>query len=232
MEGLLVGVIEQLAKIPLFEGLPAVQLNDLASIAAQKSFSRGQTIFIEGEPGSGFYVTISGVVKIFKTSPDGKEQILHIFGPNEPFGEVPVFEGRNFPAHAMALEETRCLFFPRAAFIKLIRENPSLAVNMLAVLSRRLRTFAALVDALSLKEVPARLASHLLFLSDRNAGSDKVDLGIPKGQLSHLLGTIPETLSRILTKMVKQELIEADGSHVNILDREGLMEIAEGLRRL
>ena len=76
-----------------------------------KIISRGQTIFWEEKNGSGFYVTISGIVKIFKTSPDGKEQILHIFGPNEPFGEAPVFEGRNFPAHAVALEDSRCLFF-------------------------------------------------------------------------------------------------------------------------
>ena len=82
-------IIDRIAKIPLFEGLPEAQLKDLASIAIQKSFTRGQTIFSEGETGSGFYVTISGIVKIFKTSPDGKEQILHIFGPNEPFGELP-----------------------------------------------------------------------------------------------------------------------------------------------
>ncbi len=225
-------IVDRIAKIPLFEGLPAAQLKDLASIAVQKSFARGRTIFIEGDPGNGFYVNIAGVVKIFKTSPDGKEQILHIFGPNEPFGEVPVFEGRNFPAHAVALEDSRCLFFPRTAFIALIKDNPSLAVNMLAVLSRRLRTFTALVDALSLKEVPARLASHLLFLSDRANGADKLQLDIPKGQLAHLLGTIPETLSRILAKMTKQGLITTDGPHINISDREGLMEIAESLRRL
>ena len=228
----MVEIIDRIAKIQLFEGLPEAQLKDLASIAIQKSFTRGQTIFTEGETGSGFYVTISGIVKIFKTSPDGKEQILHIFGPNEPFGEVPVFEGRNFPAHAVALEDTRCLFFPRVAFMNLIKDNPSLAVNMLAVLSRRLRTFTALVDALSLKEVPARLASHLLFLSDRSNGADELQLDIPKGQLAHLLGTIPETLSRILAKMIKQGLITTDGPHINICDREGLIEIAESLRRL
>ncbi len=228
----MVEVIERIAKIPLFEGLPEVQLKDLASIAIKKTFNRGQTIFTEGDPGSGFYVTISGIVKIFKTSPDGKEQILHIFGPNEPFGEVPVFEGRNFPAHAVALEESRCMFFPRNSFMDLIKNNPSLAVNMIAILSRRLRMFTTLVDALSLKEVPARLASHLLFLSDRDAGADELRLDIPKGELAHLLGTIPETLSRILAKMIKQELIKTDGPLIRIRDREGLIEIAEGLRRL
>jgi CRP/FNR family transcriptional regulator len=225
-------IVEQVAKTPMFDGLPAAQHADLASIAVEKSFHRGQTIFSEGDPGIGFYVVGSGLVKIFKLSPDGKEQILHIFGPGEPFGEVPVFEGRNFPAHSIALEETRCLFFPRAAFINLIKNNPSLASNMLGVLSRRLRTFTVLVDALSLKEVPARLASHLLYLSDQKGGVEELDLQIPKGQLAHLLGTIPETFSRILTKMVRQGVIEVEGSHMRIIDREALVELAEGLRRL
>ncbi len=224
--------IDRIAKIPLFEGLPKAQLNDLTSITINKSFLKGQTIFTEGDPGSGFYVAISGKVKIFKTSSDGKEQILHIFGPNEPFGEVPVFEGRNFPAHAVALEQTVCLYFPRTAFMGLVKNNPSLAVSMLAILSRRLRMFTALVDALSLKEAPARLASHLIFLSDSESGAEELRLDIPKGELAHLLGTIPETLSRIFARMIKQDLIITDGPKIKILDRQGLMEIAEGLRRL
>jgi CRP/FNR family transcriptional regulator, dissimilatory nitrate respiration regulator len=222
----------RIAGIPLFEGLPEDQLRDLASIATAKSFSRGETIFSEGEPGNGFYVTETGRVKIFKLSPEGKEQILHLFGPGEPFGEVPVFEGRNFPAHAVALESSRMVFFPRSAFIALIKRNPSLALNMLAVLSRRLRRFTALVDDLSLKEVPGRLAAHLLFLSRSREGSDVLELEISKTLLAAMLGTIPETLSRILTKMVKQELIESDGPRIRILDRGALSELAEGLRRL
>jgi CRP/FNR family transcriptional regulator, dissimilatory nitrate respiration regulator len=220
------------ARIPLFEGLPADQHRDLASIALIKSFQRGQTIFSEGEPGTGFYVVLSGKVKIYKLSAEGKEQILHIFGGGEPFGEVPVFEGRPFPAHAVALEESQCLFFPRQAFVDLIGKNPSLSLNMLAVLSRRLRRFTVLVDDLSLKEVPGRLAAHLLYLSDRNAGADDLELDVPKGQLAGMLGTIPETLSRILTKMVKQGLIESDGPRIRIVDREELTELAEGVKRL
>jgi CRP/FNR family transcriptional regulator len=225
-------IAKLVANIPLFEGLPDEQYRDLASIALVKSFSRGQTIFSEGDPGTGFYVVVSGRVKIYKLSADGKEQILHIFGGGEPFGEVPVFEGRRFPAHAVALDETRCLFFPRSAFTDLISRNPSLSLNMLAVLSRRLRRFTVLVDDLSLKEVPGRLAAHLLYLSDRNEGAADLELDVPKGQLAGMLGTIPETLSRILTKMVKQGLIESDGPHIRILDREELAELAEGVKRL
>lgn len=225
-------LIQKIARIPLFEGLPPDQQKDLANIALEKSFERGRTIFSEGEPAHGFFVVMAGKVKIFKISPDGKEQILHIFGPGEPFAEVPVFEGRPFPAHAVALEDSKFIFFPRSAFVELIKRNPSLSLNMLAVLSKRLRRFTMLVDDLSLKEVPGRLAAHLLYLSEQRQGKDDLELDMPKGQLAGLLGTIPETLSRILTKMAKQGFIEADGRLVKIMDRQGLVELADGTKRL
>ncbi len=222
----------QMGKIPLFDGLPEDQLRDLASIAIARHFAAGRTIFSEGEPGDGFYVVMAGRVKIFKLSPDGKEQILHIFGPGEPFGEVPVFEGRPFPAHAIALQDSQMCFLPRRAFVELIEKNPSLALNMLGILSRRLRRFTQLVDDLSLKEVPGRLAAHLLYLSDRQRGQDQIVLDVPKNQLASMLGTIPETLSRILTKMAGRNLIRSDARRITILDRDGLKELADGLKRL
>jgi CRP-like cAMP-binding protein len=225
-------IVERLMEIPLFEGLPKDQLGDLASIALAKPYGRGATIFTEGESGTGFYVLLEGRVKIFKLSPDGKEQILHIFGPGEPFGEVPVFEGRAFPANAEALDSSRALYFPRTAFVSLIERNPSLAMSMLGVLSRRLRTFTVLVDNLSLKEVPGRLAAHLLYLSRDVQNTDDVELDISKGQLAAMLGTIPETLSRILARLTKHGYIESDGRRIRILDRSGLKELAEGVRRL
>lgn len=225
-------IARHISGIALFDGLPPGDHRDLATIALEKSFKRGATIFSEGDAGTGFFVVLTGRVKIYKLSADGKEQILHIFGPGEPFGEVPVFEGRRFPAHAVALDESTVLFVPRAGFIDLIKANPSLALNMLAVLSRRLRRFTVMVDNLSLKEVPARLAAHLLYLSEQAAGANRVELDIPKGQLAALLGTIPETFSRILTKLVKQGFIKADGVHITILDREGLTDLAEGAKRL
>ena len=189
--------IDQIGEIPLFSGLSEEQLQELAMIVLEQAFRRGQTIFLEGDEGSGFYVVNTGKVKIFKLSPDGKEQILHIFGPGEPFAEVPVFAGQRFPANAEALEDSRLFFFPRAGFLDLIQRHPSLALNMLAVLSRRLRQLAGLVEDLSLKEVPARLAAYILYQSDRQQGVPEFELEIAKGQLASLLGTIPETLSRI-----------------------------------
>ncbi|NTU47809.1 MAG: Crp/Fnr family transcriptional regulator, partial [Syntrophobacteraceae bacterium] len=149
-------------------------------------------------------------------------------GPGEVFGEVPVFAGGLYPAHAEALEASRSLFLPRDAFIELVQKEPSLALNMLGMLSRRLRRFTHLIEDLSLKEVPGRLAAYLLYLSGRNTHSDLLELDITKSQLASLLGTIPETLSRILAKMTQQELIRVEGRRITILDREGLENLAAG----
>jgi CRP/FNR family transcriptional regulator len=226
------GIVEQIGAIPLFEGLARKHLEDLAMIVTEQGMSRGQTIFSEGDEGTGIYVVTSGRVKIFKLSWEGKEQILHIFGPGEPFGEVPVFAGQKFPANAEAMDESRILFFPRSAFIDLIRKNPDLALNMLSVLSMRLRRFTALIEDLSLKEVPGRLAAYLLYLSDRDKGALHLELDISKGQLASLLGTIPETLSRVLAKMKDQGLIEVQGPVIRILDLDGLRNLTETGGRL
>jgi CRP-like cAMP-binding protein len=227
-----VDIAKHIASIPLFEGLARAHLEDLTMILVEQVFQRGQNIFSEGDDGAGFYVLRTGRVKIFKVSWEGKEQILHIFGPGEPFGEVPVFAGQKFPATAEAMEESRIFFFPRDGFINLIKGSPDIALNMLAVLSRRLRRFAQLIEDLSLKEVPGRLAVYLLYLSESKKGSQDLELDISKGQLASLLGTIPETLSRILGKMNKSGLIETEGPRIKILDPQGLGDLAEAGRGL
>lgn len=219
-----------LHQVPLFAGLTSAQYADLAAIITVREYGRGQGIFAEGDEGNGFYVVMEGLVKIFKLSPEGKEQILHIFGPGEPFAEAAVFTGSTFPAHALALEKSRALFIPRRAFIELIQRNPSLAMNMLAALSLRLKKFARMIEDLSLKEVPGRVAAHLLYLSGQQNDSDTVRLEIGKAQLASLLGTIPETLSRILTRLGKQGLISIEGPRITILDRDGLEDLAAGER--
>jgi len=222
-----------IAAIPLFQGLEPRYLQEIASIVVTRLFKRGETIFAEGADANGFYVASRGRVKIFKMAPDGKEQILHIFGPGEPFGEVPVFSGQRYPAHAEALTEAAALFFPRQAFIALIKQEPSLALNMLSVLSLRLKRFTALIEDLSLKEVPGRLAAYLLYLSDRSSGADGLSLAISRTQLASILGTIPETLSRILARMTKEGLLAAEGKHViRITSRAQLEQLANGERRL
>jgi len=228
----MIDVIKQLNGIPLFAGLTRVQYEALARIGIRRTCKKSERIFSEGDDGAGFFVVLAGRVKISKVSTDGKEQILHLFGPGEPFGEVSVFTGMGFPADATTAVASTLLFFPRTAFVNLIRSDPALALNMLAQLSLRLRHFAGLIEDLSLKEVPGRLAKYLLYLSAKD-GDGGVELDVSKGQLAALLGTIPETLSRILAKLNRQGLIRSQGAMIHICDRRGLEEVAlEGKKLL
>ncbi len=220
-------IIDIISQAPLFTGLPEDQLNEIKQIAIDKFYDKGKTIFLEGDDCNGFYIVAAGKVKIYKVSFEGKEQIFHIYGPGNPFGEVPVFSGQKFPANAQTILKSHLLFFPRTAFVGLISDNPSLSLNMLAILSMRLRQFTVQIENLSLKEVPGRLASYLLYLANEQEQEDFVALNISKGQLASLLGTIPETLSRILAKMNNQNLIEVSGRDIKLLDRIGLEELAE-----
>ena len=225
-------VARALQEIPLFKDLPEEHIGRLARIAAVRVFERGEAIFSEGQQADGFYIVLTGRVKIFKLSPEGKEQVLHIIGFQEPFGEVAMFAGERYPAHAQALEEGKMLFFSRAGFVGLISDGPDLAMKMLGVLSKRLRQFTRLIEELSLKEAPQRLASYLLYLLDRDKGLSHVELDISKALLANMLGTAPETLSRIMARMSEEGFIAVKGRSIQLLDRKALEDLASGVRAL
>ncbi|MGK7902703.1 MAG: Crp/Fnr family transcriptional regulator [Hormoscilla sp.] len=218
---------EFMAGIQLWQGLPPDQLDALANISIARTYAKGEMIFAQGDRGTGFFVVRSGRVKVFKLSVEGKEQILHLFGPCEHFAEVAAFDGQCFPAYAAALDQTKLLFFPRTSFLHLLEQYPAIAINMLAIFSRHLRRFAQLIEDLSFKEVPGRLAAYLLFLGDR-ADGDEIKLDMTKSQLAALLGTIPETLSRVFAKLSQSGIIDINGSRITLLNREQLQVLAEG----
>lgn len=211
----------------LFKGLPDKSLETLGRIAVASFFDKDLEIFTAGSDAEGFYGVVRGKVKIYRSSLSGKEQIIHIFGPGEIFGEVPVFQGANFPASAMAMEKSDLLYFPRQNFARIIREDPELAMGMMGLLSGRLRQMVNQVASLSLKEVPARLAGYLLLLKSSQGGGN-VTLDLPKGQIAAYLGTIQETLSRALKKMAMAGIISTRGKEVAILDEQRLQALASG----
>jgi CRP/FNR family transcriptional regulator len=219
--------IKLISTIPLFDGLPAEQLDAIRQIAVEKRYNKGQTIFSEGDKTTGFFVIVDGRVKIYKMSSEGKEQILHIFEAGQSFGEVTVFSGQQMPANAQTLAKTHLLLFARNAFVNLVTSNTSLALNLLAIMSKKLRQFAAQIENLSLKEIPARLASYLIYLAEEQGTPDAVVLNVSKGQLASLLGTIPETLSGSFAKLSGQNLIRVDGPKIILLNREGIENLAE-----
>ena len=220
-------ILNIISAIPLFNGLPDDQLSAIRQIAVEKQYNKGQTIFSEGDETTGLFVVVDGRIKIYKVSSEGKEQILHIFEAGQSFGEVTVFTGQQLPANAQTLAKSRLLLFPRSAFVDLVTANPSLALNLLAIMSKKLRQFAAQIENLSLKEIPARLASYLIYLAEEQGSEDAVTLNVSKGQLASLLGTIPETLSRIFAKLSAQDLIRVEGPKITLLDLQGLEDLAE-----
>jgi len=212
--------------VMFFEGLPEEKFNKLADISVIKKYAKGETLFVADVPAHGFFAPIEGRVKIFRTSPSGKEQILHVFGPGEAFGEVPVFEGGTFPAHGQAIEDCEALFFPRKDFETMIKDDPDLAMKMMAMLSQKLRILVNKIDDLSLKEAPSRVASYLLLLRS-SQDSDTFKLDLPKGQIAFYLGTIQETLSRIFKRFTEEGIIDIQGKEITILDMAQLQSIAD-----
>ncbi len=215
-----------LSKTKLFSGLPSEQYHSLGKIARKLVYPKGQVIFTQGEPGKGFFIVIKGKVKISQTSLEGKEQILNFFTEGEHFAEVPAFDGGCYPVSAATLEDTELLFFSREDFLHLIQKHPSLAINILVVFAKHLRKLVGLVENVSLREVPQRLAVYLLDLSERQGHKTTVELDLTKGQLAAMMGTIPETLSRGLTKLSQEGLIAVQGVQITLLDVEKLRQKA------
>ena len=220
-----------IANCPLFEGLPEKQIEDIRHISIEKKYSKGEIVFAEGDDGNGFFVVADGRVKIYKLSMEGKEQILHIFGPGEPVGEVPVFSGKEFPAFAETLKKSDLLYFPRSRFLDLASRHPQILLNMLATLSMRLRKFTQKIEQLSLKEVASRLSEALLEMAGEADGEGEEHVArLPdtKAQLASQLGTTPETLSRTFQKMTRLGLVRVESRRVELLDRQGLQGLALG----
>jgi CRP/FNR family transcriptional regulator len=217
-----------------FQGLSRSQLIPIVQIAQFQSFTKGELLFKQGNNATGFFVVKSGRVKVFKVSNTGKEQILNIFESGENFAEVAALDGKPFPASAATLEPTELLFFPRGAFLKLLHQHPDIAINMLIGLSQHLRHLTGVIEELSFKDVPQRLATYLLKLSssdtndpyNRSKPTNFVTLDLTKSQLASILGTIPATLSRAFYYLSSEGLIAMNGSQIELLDRDRLQELS------
>ncbi len=186
----------------------------------------GTIIFALAEPAERFFLILDGRVKLYKLSPRGDQQILHLYGPGMAFAEAAVLSGAPYPATAEVVEDARLLVVGRKDIRLAIQANLDLAMGMLAGMSSKLREFNQLIEDLSLKDVPSRLAGALLRQADR-AGSDKFDLPQTKRELAGQIGTIPETLSRALAKLKSAGLISVRGRHIEIRNRQALSEVAQ-----
>ncbi len=216
-----------LRQTSLFEGLDETHLLEVVSRSRRRQFDANQTVFLEGDSAGGLHVVLNGRVKVFKISPRGREQTLMIMGPGEPVGEVAVLSGEAYPASAETLEPSETLYVPRQAFLDLVSREPEVAMRLLAALSARLRSFASLIEDLSLRDVSERLAGYLLTLAREGGAGETLDLKLSKTQLSAAVGTVPETLSRAFQQLARAGAVETRGRKVYIRDRARLEQAAK-----
>jgi CRP/FNR family transcriptional regulator len=212
---------------PLFCALRPGILELVALRGQVRGYAAGESVFQAGEPADRFFLVITGRVKVFKLSARGNQQILHSFGPGNTFGEAAMWAGGRFPAYSEALEPAALFILSRSSLRDAFAGNPDLAIGMMAGLSQKLREFVQLVEDLSLKEVPARLASALIAEAKR-AGSERFLMRQTKAELASQLGTIPETLSRGLRKLKDSGLISVRGPEISILKSPELRRLADG----
>lgn len=221
---------ETLRDVPLFSELDISQLREIFEISRIEQYKKHQHIFLENDPYLGFYIVLKGNVKIYRTSIDGKDYILHLRKPPQPFADVPLFEGGNYPANAQTLEDSLLLFIPKDEFTELIRKNPGIPLKMLAGFAKRMRDMTKKMEEISTKEVSNRLARFILEEIKRN-GSIKLEepflrLTISKADVASYLGTITETLSRTFKKLHDDNIITVNGKKIFVKNLRKLKHLA------
>jgi CRP/FNR family transcriptional regulator len=214
-----------LRETPIFSQIRQEDLLELARHSLLREFSDGRMLFRAGDRAEGFYIVAEGAIEVFRGSAHRREQTLHVFGEGEVCGEVPLFSGSTYPASARARGSLKALVVPGDVFFDLAHRHPDMLLEMLAVLSRRLRGFADIIAELSLKDVQQRLGSYLLDLS-RKQDDRTFRLDASKGRVAAQLGTIQETLSRALAKMASRGWIEVHGKTITIKDVEAIEEMS------
>jgi len=222
-----------LARVAIFASLSEDELTLVAQRAVPRRFTAGEFVFSEGEPCSGLYVVQAGHIRIFKSSPGGREQVLSIEGPGGSVAELPVFDGGNYPASVIAMDDVTLLFVSKQDFQSLCLNHPQVALKVLRVVGARLRRLVGIIEELSFTTVRHRLASLLLRLAQREgkrvAGGTEITLPASNQELASQIGTVRELVSRNLSRFQSEKLIEMDGRTVVIHDLKALeRELADG----
>ena len=222
---------ETLHDVPLFSEMDISQLREISEISRIEQFKKNHHIFLENDTYRGFYIVLKGSIKVYRVSSEGKEYILHLRKPPQPFADVPLFEeGGNYPANAQVLEDSLLLFIPKEEFIELIRKNPSIALKMLAGFAKRMRKMTDKMEEISTKEVSNRLARFILEEIKKNDSIKLKEpflrLTISKSTVATYLGTITETLSRTFKKFQDEHIIVVNGKKIFVKDLKKLKQLA------
>jgi CRP/FNR family transcriptional regulator len=217
---------EVLSKISLFAALTPPELDALAARTLQRRYAAGEVLFREGDPCYGFFVLGRGTVKIFKTSSNGREIMLAVETAPSSVAEVPLFDGGPYPATVSAIDEVDAYVISKQDFRSVCRQNPELALKILAVVGKRLRQLVGIVESVSFGSVRQRLARNLLDFR-HECGRDRFILPVTHQELASRLGTVREVISRNLSRFQAEGLIKIQKREVLIVDPEGLEREAE-----
>jgi CRP/FNR family transcriptional regulator len=214
-----------LKTIPLFANLELADLEAMAEVIHLKQYNKNEILFFQGDPCHGFFCIKTGAVKIYRSTPDGKEVVLHIAGPGESFAEVPVFDGGRYPATAETIKPSTLYFIQKEGFLTLLDRYPHVTRKIIASLARHCRRFVSIIEDLTLKQAHSRLAKHLWKQAEHQTGAEiVVTLGMSKGELAALIGTVPESFSRILRRFQEEGILSVQGRRVIIHDLQKLRD--------
>jgi CRP/FNR family transcriptional regulator len=210
-----------LLSCPYFARLPPEQVDAVGRSLVARTFPAGARIFSEGddEGAAALHFVAAGVVRIFKLSLEGREQVLRLMRPGDTFADVAAFDGGPYPANADALEPATVLLLPRAALLRHLREHPEMALGALQIMAARLRHMTGLVEDLSLRRVTSRVARLLLTFEG--------DTHLTQGQMATMVGTAREMVNRSLHALADQGAIELHGQQIVVLDEGKLAAIVE-----
>ncbi|WP_070989144.1 Crp/Fnr family transcriptional regulator [Halofilum ochraceum] len=212
-------------RLPLFEGLESGMLERLLEPGRVVCPGRGDQLFARGQRAAWFYVVLVGWVKIFRTTAEGRESVVHVFTRGESFAEAAIFAGGDYPVSASAATPARLLAVPADPFLAILEEEPRVACNMLAAMSRHLRELVTALEQLQAHSASQRLATFLLGLVSSDHEAADLHLPIDKGLIAARLGMKPETLSRALAAL-REEGLEISGERVHVPDVGHLRWIA------
>jgi CRP/FNR family transcriptional regulator len=225
-------VAEALRSASLYRGLSAEDRQRLVDVSLVKSWDKGETVFGEGDASDFLLTVLSGRVKVVKLQPSGKEVILEIFGPGDPVGAVVAYEGRPYPASAIALERTTCLLVRRGPFFGLLEKHPTLVRGLLSAFTRRIVELAQRIPEVAGARVETRFAHLFLKLADRvgrpRDGSVVIPMALSRQELADLTGTTIETCIRLMSRWGKDGILETEKDGFVLADRQALELLTRG----
>jgi CRP-like cAMP-binding protein len=214
---------EFIKNIPYFTGLSQPALDSLGKYIFEKTAGRGEVLLFEGEPAETLYFVVAGAVKVFKTSPDGKEQILQIIRPGESFNDAPVFGGDVNLASAEAMGKVVLNVIKKSDLETILREYPQVALNVIHILSQQVRQLVSLVEDLSFRQVTGRVAKMLLEYAGDGSG-DRPRL--TQQEMAAMIGTAREMVGRSLKSLEEEGIIKFDRHRIIVADINALKATA------